>query len=178
MKSFSDYLAQAGLEPIMPNPIIEWLAYKDGQCCVFDSQWAAKEFSKLVESRVSNKNEVDEARLRINQIRQDAYNFWFAALREDYYALSDSLFELCYNKALSLSDGGSFSLFIASRSISNCRILLFSSSRASGIELSSNFNFAALSSIKSMALSGKKRSVIYLCDNSTAAIIASSFIRT
>jgi len=107
MKSFSDYLAQAGLEPIMPNPIIEWLAYKDGQCCVFDSQWAANDFSKLVESRVSNKNEVDEARLRINQIRQDAYNFWFAALREDYYALSDSLFELCYNKALSLSDGGS-----------------------------------------------------------------------
>ena len=107
MKSFSEYQAQAGTEPIMPTPIIEWLAYKDGQCSVFDSQWAAKDFSKLVESRVKNQNEVDEARGRINQIRQNAYNFWFAAFREEYYSLNDSVFELCHNKALSMSDGGS-----------------------------------------------------------------------
>ena len=35
MKSYSEYQAQAGTEPNVPAPIIEWLAYKDGQCCVF-----------------------------------------------------------------------------------------------------------------------------------------------
>ncbi len=39
-------------------------------------------------------------------------------------------------------------------------------------------NLEAASSIKSMALSGKNRFVMYLSDSSTAPIIASSLIRT
>ena len=52
------------------------------------------------------------------------------------------------------------SRFIASRSISNCIILRSISSNASGTESISKRNLEAASSIKSMALSGKKRSEI------------------
>ena len=47
-----------------------------------------------------------------------------------------------------------------------------------GTEFISIRSFAAASSIKSMALSGKKRLVMYRCESSTAATIASSRIRT
>ena len=56
----------------------------------------------------------------------------------------------------------SFSLLIASISISNCIILRSRTSNSSGFELISILIFAAASSIKSIALSGKKRLVIYL----------------
>ena len=107
MKSYSEYQAQAGTEPNVPAPIIEWLAYKDGQCCVFSSECTAKDFSKLIERRVRNQNEIDAARGRVNQFRQDAYNFWYTALREEYMTLNAEVFGLCYNKAESLCDGGS-----------------------------------------------------------------------
>ena len=67
---------------------------------------------------------------------------------------------------------------MASLSISNCLIWRCKESKSSGIEFISNLSLAALSSIKSIALSGKKRSVIYLEESSTAATIASSLIRT
>ena len=107
MKAFSEYQAQAGQEPIMPVAIIEWLAYKDGQCCVFPSEQTAKDFSKLVERRIKNQNEIDDVKASITQIRETAYNSWFTALREEYSALNDYVFTLCYNKAESWCDGGS-----------------------------------------------------------------------
>ena len=72
----------------------------------------------------------------------------------------------------------SFSLLMASLSISSCLILLFCSSNSSGRESISILSLEAASSIKSMALSGKNRSVMYLLDSSTAKIMASSLICT
>ena len=76
------------------------------------------------------------------------------------------------------SFSSSFSRLMASRSISSWRIWRLSLSSSSGSEFISRRSLAALSSIRSMALSGKNLSVIYRLDSSTAAIIASSLIRT
>ena len=72
----------------------------------------------------------------------------------------------------------SFSRRIASRSISSCRIRRSRLSISSGTEFISNRSRDAASSIRSIALSGRKREVMYRCDNSTAATIASSLMRT
>ena len=79
---------------------------------------------------------------------------------------------------ISVSLGDLPSLFMAAFSISSCFIFLFSSSIFSGTEFISRRSFDAASSMRSIALSGRKRFVIYLCDRSTAAIIASSSMRT
>ena len=72
----------------------------------------------------------------------------------------------------------SFSRLMASRSISSWRIFRSIVSSSSGTELISSLSFEAASSIKSMALSGRNRLEIYRCESSTAAMIASSLIRT
>ena len=91
-------------------------------------------------------------------------------------ALIESSFScaLAICSTIILSFFSSFSFLINSLSISNWRSFLSNSSITSGTESSSNLNFAAASSIKSMALSGSFLSEIYLWDNSAAAINASS----
>ena len=63
-------------------------------------------------------------------------------------------------------------------SISNCIIFLDTSSSSVGIDCISVFIIAQASSIKSIALSGKNLSEIYLCDNVAAVINALSDILT
>ena len=96
--------------------------------------------------------------------------------------LALNLVSSSFRSAISLANCCSFSVsfsrLIASRSISNCLIRRDISSKASGTESTSMRSFAAASSIKSMALSGRNRSVIYRSDNCTAAMIASSLILT
>ena len=72
----------------------------------------------------------------------------------------------------------SSSFFSASSSISSCIILLLNSSNSVGIESSSVLMSAQASSTRSIALSGKKRSEIYLFDNIAAATRALSVIFT
>ena len=80
---------------------------------------------------------------------------------------------------LSLSNfSWSFSFLMASLSISNCMIFRFNSSNSSGNESISILSFEAASSSKSMALSGRKRSLMYLLESSTALMMASSLMRT
>ena len=89
---------------------------------------------------------------------------------------SSFIFAKSLRKVFSLTS--SFSLFMASISISSCIILRSKISNSSGFEFISILILAAASSIKSIALSGKNRLVMYLFDNSTEAIIASSLILT
>ncbi len=70
------------------------------------------------------------------------------------------------------------SRFKASVSISRRVIFRCTSSSCEGLFSSEIFNIEAASSIRSTALSGRNRFVIYLVDKFTAAIIASSVIRT
>ena len=63
-------------------------------------------------------------------------------------------------------------------SISSWRMRLSSSAIGSGTEFISRRSLEAASSTRSIALSGRKRVVMYLCDSSTAAIRASSSMRT
>ena len=70
----------------------------------------------------------------------------------------------------------SFSFFNASNSISSCNSLLVTSSSSVGIEFLSVFIFADASSIRSIALSGKNLSLMYLSLRVAAAIIALSVI--
>ncbi len=73
---------------------------------------------------------------------------------------------------------GSVSLRRASRSISNCRTFREISSNSAGRLSISVRRRAAASSMRSMALSGKKRSAMYRCESLVAAISAASLIRT
>ncbi|OQA02848.1 MAG: hypothetical protein BWY68_00903 [bacterium ADurb.Bin400] len=77
-----------------------------------------------------------------------------------------------------LSDRASFSFFNASLSISSRRMFLTIVSISAGILSISSFSVDAASSMRSTALSGRKRSAIYRSDRSAAAIIALSAIRT
>ena len=61
-------------------------------------------------------------------------------------------------------------------SISSCKIFLLTSSISVGMESISVLSIAQASSIKSMALSGKNLSVMYLSDKVAAAITAESEI--
>ena len=74
--------------------------------------------------------------------------------------------------------GSSFSRLMASRSISSWRIFRSMVSSSSGAELISRRSLEAASSMRSMALSGRKRLEMYLWESSTAATMASSLIRT
>ena len=80
-------------------------------------------------------------------------------------------FSLCFEIS-------SFSFDNAVSSISNCMIFLEISSNSVGIDSISVFIILHASSIKSIALSGKNLSDIYLCDNVAAAISALSAILT
>ncbi len=75
-------------------------------------------------------------------------------------------------------EASSFSFFRASRSISNCMILRSISSSSAGMLSISMRSRDAASSIRSMALSGKKRSLMYRSDKVAAAMTAESWIRT
>ena len=70
------------------------------------------------------------------------------------------------------------SRLMASRSISSCLMRRAISSRSSGKLSICIRSLAAASSIRSIALSGRKRSVIYRSERRTAAIMASSCMRT
>ncbi|GBD30265.1 hypothetical protein HRbin32_01368 [bacterium HR32] len=75
-------------------------------------------------------------------------------------------------------DAGSVSRRSASRSISNCMIRRSISSSSAGLLSISIRSLAAASSMRSMALSGRKRSLMYRWDRVAAAITAASVIRT
>ena len=72
----------------------------------------------------------------------------------------------------------SVSFFRADSSISSCMILRLCSSSSVGMESSSVLISAQASSTRSMALSGRKRSVMYLCESVAAATSALSVILT
>ena len=71
----------------------------------------------------------------------------------------------------------SVSFLSASRSISSCVTLRSTVSIGAGNESISIFNRDAASSTKSIALSGKKRSVMYRWLNVAAATMAESWMR-
>ena len=75
-------------------------------------------------------------------------------------------------------DASSVSLFNASSSICNCMILRRNFSIGSGIDSISVRSLAAASSTKSIALSGRNLSEIYLSDNTAAETSALSRILT
>ena len=91
---------------------------------------------------------------------------------------SKSLISCEISKIFLSQSGFVSSFFKASRSISNWTFCLDIISISSGIESISIRRDDAASSIKSMALSGKKRSVMYLSDNFAAWIKALSRILT
>eukprot|EP01018_Ginkgo_biloba_P006975 Gb_21719 [translate_table: standard] len=75
-------------------------------------------------------------------------------------------------------DALSVSFFKDNRSISNFNTALSTSSNSVGFDVISIFNFAAASSTRSIALSGRKRSVMYLSARTAAATNAPSEILT
>ena len=95
--------------------------------------------------------------------------------------LALSALDLSFSSASSFSasrrrsfECGSFSLLSACLSISSCRMRLRISSISVGMESICIRRLAAPSSIRSMALSGRKRSEIYRCERVTAATSAAS----
>ena len=99
----------------------------------------------------------------------------FAFIPSNFVFNSAFSFLMSSNLFLEIS---SVSFERAVSSISNCIIFLDTSSSSVGIDCISVFIIAQASSIKSIALSGKNLSEIYLCDSVAAAINALSDIFT
>ena len=99
----------------------------------------------------------------------------FAFIPSNFVFNSAFSFLMSSNLFLEIS---SVSFERAVSSISNCIIFLDTSSSSVGIDCISVFIIAQASSIKSIALSGKNLSEIYLCDNVAAVINALSDILT
>ena len=91
---------------------------------------------------------------------------------------SESSANFLFIRSRRLFETLSLSFLTASRSISNCWIFLSTSSSSSGLLSISIRRRDAASSIRSMALSGRNRSVIYLFERTAACIMALSSILT
>ena len=114
------------------------------------------------------------------------FNFWISIiLFFSFFQFSLNFLKLFSSSIISFSsfwllssDFLSVSFFKLSNSILFWSNFLSIWSNSSGFESICNLILDAASSIKSIALSGKNLSLIYLCDNSTADMIAESRIFT
>ena len=77
--------------------IYKWVGYKNGEAEWFDSEKEAKAKYKLVERVQQNKKEFEEYKQIVDKIHTTAYDIWIKELREEWYELSDEMFQTCYS---------------------------------------------------------------------------------
>ena len=102
--------------------------------------------------------------------------FWLIQILFNFLLSLSSSSISFFNSSILRIELSSFSFWIACSSILNCINFRSISSSFSGLESNSILSLLAASSIKSIALSGMKRSVIYLSESLTAETIALSDI--
>lgn len=104
MRKYSEFVAEAGPCPQVIPAEYEWLAYKAGQCKIFNSKLDAENFSKLIECRCTNEierqNRIDE----IKAHRRNLHDCWFSELRKSKSSIPDPVFNLFYDQACILDN--------------------------------------------------------------------------
>ena len=91
-----------------PEPIVEYLAYKNGEIRRYYHYSEAKEFSDLMKRIVTNKEEIDAYWIAVRTLNSKAADVFEKAVKEDLApTMSNELWYLCWNAAYdkSHSDG-------------------------------------------------------------------------
>lgn len=106
MISYKDAVAKAKQtlgERERPEPKNVWHAYKNktyvGASYVSRADAEQHFNTKVVERVVENQDEIDAYKCYRQELEQQAFNIWYAALREEHGELSDKLFDICYAQA-------------------------------------------------------------------------------
>lgn len=105
MRGYLEYQALVGVAPVLIGKVVEYLAYKDGECRTFASKSLADGFSKLIERRVTNEDAVIKSTAAFKEYHCKVEKLWYADLREEYGSLNDKTFAICYVKAHQIADG-------------------------------------------------------------------------
>ena len=102
MRKYIKFVEDAGPCPEGISAEYEWLAYKDGQCEIFNSKLEAENFSKLIECRCTNELERQNRVNAVKAHRRNLHDSWYSELRSSKSSLPDVVFEKFYEKACSL----------------------------------------------------------------------------
>lgn len=92
----------------IPKQVTVYLAYRNGECQKFKSREGAESFSKLIESYVTNRQEIDEYMRNLYDKDGEVQGIWMRELREEYRCLSDGVFDICYDAAYERSHSYGF----------------------------------------------------------------------
>lgn len=98
MITFEEAIAHVGGYPEPVGRKLNYRAYKDGECKIFDDYVDASKFSNLIEKFVVNLEEWTSYKKKHDAVLVDATKFWMQELKTEFN-LSDSLFDVCYAEA-------------------------------------------------------------------------------
>ena len=104
MRKYTEFEKEAGPCPEEIYKLYEWLAYKDGQCQIFDTRNEAESFSKLTESRCKNESEVSDRTWKRKHHIQGIHDAWYNELRSSFSSIPDAVFTLFYQQACRMDD--------------------------------------------------------------------------
>ncbi len=99
---YRDACEEVGFNPHKKCPIQKqyvYYGYKNGESKKFLSLQEAYKFSQMTETKVLNQEDFNMYYQKRKQLKAEAVNIWYTALRKDYEHLSDKLFTICYDYA-------------------------------------------------------------------------------
>ena len=101
MKSYIECCEEVGYDRRYNPPEKKFIyyAYKNGTCSTFSTKEQACGFSSLVERKVTNQDEIDAYSKERSEKSQEAFDLWYAGLKEEYSDVSDQLFNAIYSQA-------------------------------------------------------------------------------
>ena len=111
MITYEDCLEAVGYNEIgdRPEPIVEYLAYKNGEVKRFSNEKDARSFSSLVERVTTNKDEIETYWATLRSLQSKAVDIFEKAAKEDLApTMSDELWNLCWSAAYERSHGDGY----------------------------------------------------------------------
>jgi hypothetical protein len=89
--------------PTPPEPIKEYIAYKNGTATIFNTREEAAKSSRLMETRLKNKAEIDNFWSTVGKIQADVATEFHRELEkstlDEYDWLTKPLYEIIYSRA-------------------------------------------------------------------------------
>lgn len=98
MITFEEAITHVGGYPEPVERVLNYRAYKDGECKIFDDYVSAINFSKLTEKFVANLEEWAAYKKAHDEVLITATKYWMGELQKEH-ELSDKLFNACYAEA-------------------------------------------------------------------------------
>lgn len=105
MKRYSAYVQEAGVPDYSSKPKSKyvWHAYKNGSL-VYTSEVSRADAelngnTKTIEKVLQNEEEINAWITLYKEASNNAFDLWYADLREEYSGLNSEVFDLCYDQA-------------------------------------------------------------------------------